>query len=247
MDWYVVIKTIKGRCYYYRQKTWREGARVRTHSEYIGLVANGYPDRVQSAEDRPSRQAPTKLTAESVATAAQVLTGKKADDWEHHWDARRHGETLVRRDKRIDATLKKLNIGWTHGTNGAYFSPQTGKVNIPPLRCFVDKRGQSATSAYYIVVFHEVVHWTMLHTKREVDSSWLADYAREELVAELGAVLLMRHFDMDIGNEARHALYFQTWLDRAGYGPTRDQALEYAKVEAERAVRFILECGIIAK
>ena len=36
MDWYIVIKTIKGRRYRYRQKTWREGKRVRTRSEYIG-------------------------------------------------------------------------------------------------------------------------------------------------------------------------------------------------------------------
>jgi ADP-Ribosyltransferase in polyvalent proteins len=36
MEWYVVTKRIKGRAYYYRQKTWREGKRVRTRSEYIG-------------------------------------------------------------------------------------------------------------------------------------------------------------------------------------------------------------------
>ena len=35
MDWYVVIKPINGRRYYYRQKTWREGKRVRTLSQYI--------------------------------------------------------------------------------------------------------------------------------------------------------------------------------------------------------------------
>ena len=35
MDWYIVIKTIKGRRYRYRQKTWRHGARVRCQSEYI--------------------------------------------------------------------------------------------------------------------------------------------------------------------------------------------------------------------
>jgi len=35
MDWYIVIKTIKGRRYRYRQKTWREGGCVRTRSEYV--------------------------------------------------------------------------------------------------------------------------------------------------------------------------------------------------------------------
>ena len=35
MDWYSVIKTIKGHRYRYRQQTWRHGARVRTRSEYL--------------------------------------------------------------------------------------------------------------------------------------------------------------------------------------------------------------------
>ncbi len=36
MEWYVVVKTINGKRYRYRQKTWREGKRVRTRSEYLG-------------------------------------------------------------------------------------------------------------------------------------------------------------------------------------------------------------------
>jgi hypothetical protein len=50
MDWYIVIKTIKGRRYRYRQKTWREGRHVRTRSEYLGPAGdaeirfNGFRD-----------------------------------------------------------------------------------------------------------------------------------------------------------------------------------------------------------
>jgi hypothetical protein len=50
MDWYIVIKTIKGRRYRYRQKTWREGGRVRTRSEYIGPV-NGSDKRFNGFRD----------------------------------------------------------------------------------------------------------------------------------------------------------------------------------------------------
>jgi hypothetical protein len=35
MDWYIVIKTIRGHRYRYRQQTWRTGKRVRTRSEYL--------------------------------------------------------------------------------------------------------------------------------------------------------------------------------------------------------------------
>ncbi len=40
-DWYFVVKTIKGRRYRYRQRTWREGDRVRTQSQYLGPVDGG--------------------------------------------------------------------------------------------------------------------------------------------------------------------------------------------------------------
>src|SRR5438477_11523915 len=36
---YIVIKTIKGRQYQYRQRSYREGGRVRTESIYLGPVA----------------------------------------------------------------------------------------------------------------------------------------------------------------------------------------------------------------
>ena len=39
MSTYMVIKTINGRQYRYRQTTWRESGRMRTKNEYVGPVA----------------------------------------------------------------------------------------------------------------------------------------------------------------------------------------------------------------
>lgn len=39
MNWYRVTKTINGRQYLYEQRTWREGAKVRTQSRSLGPVA----------------------------------------------------------------------------------------------------------------------------------------------------------------------------------------------------------------
>jgi hypothetical protein len=41
MEWYRVIKTIKGRRYHYDQKTYRENGRVRTLNRYIGPCSAG--------------------------------------------------------------------------------------------------------------------------------------------------------------------------------------------------------------
>ena len=52
----------------------------------------------------------------------------------------------------------------------------------------------------------------------------------------------MRHFEIFPLHPEMHATHFQGWLERVG---DRDCALAHAKTEAERAVRYILERGII--
>jgi len=242
MDWYIVIKAIKGRRYYYRQKTWREGKHVRTLSQYIGPASDDQTRPTQRKE-RTEETRELSVSKKLVVQSVDILMGPKATDWEHHWEADRRGPIEVKRVAAVEKIIRNLGVKWTHNTQGAYFRPRTSEVNIPPLRCFTEKNGQSATSAYYIVLFHELSHWTKLHIHRE-DGSNRSLYAREELVAELGAVILMRHFGMEIGNAGRHARYFQTWLERTeSQHFTKDAALSYAKVEAERAVRLILERG----
>jgi antirestriction protein ArdC len=247
MDWYIVIKTIKSRRYYYRQKTWRENGRVRTLSQYIGPVDGVAPAMTPSPAEPDVPVSTQTLSAPKFDQAHfdkafQLVMGEQSKDWEHHWTAGRRGKSLVSKVKRIEATLAALGISWTHDTSGAYFRPTTGEVNIPPNRCFVDKNGQTATQAYYVVVFHEVVHWTKTHLSRPAGSSMFdrMEYAREELVAELGAVALMQHFGLELGAPARHAKYFQVWLSRAGDDKA---ALVHAKKHAAGAVRYILEHG----
>lgn len=245
MDWYIVIKTINGHRYYYRQKTWREGGQVRTRSEYIG-PAGSEELGPSAAPDRTPPETPAfspELTVGTEREAFKSVSGPVATSWDHAWSASRRGSSLVRRDGRVDRLLESLNVKWMHGTDGAFYRPATDEINIPPVRCFLDKGGQSATSAYYIVVFHELVHWTKAKGRSfRPGSASRMEYAKEELVAELGAVMLMKHLRIDVGNEGRHALYFQSWLRRAG---DEEKALAHAKREAARAVKFILERGIM--
>lgn len=245
MDWYVVVKTINGRRYFYMQKTWRVGARVRTINKYLGPAGGavaGAPIQLPlpltttvlaRVEDSKPRSIFDRKKADR---AFELMKGTKATGWRHHWNAHRQGPVLVKRHRKIDQLLKKHGIRWTHNTTGCFFAPGRDVVNIPPLRCFDDVDGQSATSAYYVVVLHEVVHWTKKRVGRQAGMGGM-EYAREELVAELGAVMLLEHFGLEIGCPGRHALYFQTWLGRAG---DQKSALAHARKEAERAVKWIL-------
>lgn len=241
MDWYIVVKTINGRRYLYRQKTWREGKHVRTRSEYIGpagagSVVSNHPD-TSGAE---TLSIPFKRPINVDAGMAVVL-GKPAIEPVIPWKSSRRGDILVELNPQVEEVLKNLDVKWTRQQKGAWYNPNTDVVNIPPLRCFEDRPNETATQAYYSVVFHELVHWTLDFYRTDRDHY---EYAREELVAELGAMLLMQHFGIEIGDESRHARYFQGWHKRCR---SWDSALDQAKKDAAEAVRFIVERGIISK
>ena len=242
MEWYVVIKTINGHRYRYRQKTWREGDRVRTRSEYIGPADGPTSARPTPVAAKIVPTIPAPSMGETVGASLNALLGRQSKDWDHAWSARRRGPSLVKRNAKVDKTLRALQILYTHSISGAYYSPLEDVVNIPPTRCFFDTEKQTAAQAFYVVLFHELVHWTGRGKRldRLASGGRGEAYAREELVAELGAVTLMKHFGLDVGDAGRHARYFQSWLERAG---NRERALEHAAREAERSVRYILERG----
>lgn len=70
--------------------------------------------------------------------------------------------------------------------------------------------------AYYATLAHELTHWTK-HPKR-LDrefgrKKWGDDgYAREELVAELGAAFLCADLGLTPEAGTDHAAYIQSWL-----------------------------------
>jgi len=78
MKWYMVTKTIGGRPYLYRQRTYREGGKVRTQSQYVGAASeNARSDNARSgtvdSETGPVSTIATQAAPEAVfATLPQT-------------------------------------------------------------------------------------------------------------------------------------------------------------------------------
>src|SRR4051794_23926781 len=85
MDWYRVVKTIKGHRYIYEQRTWREGKHVRTESRYIGpaeAISRGTTTTDISEELEPLAAEAGKYKSAEEFVKAQgtpVYHGTKAD------------------------------------------------------------------------------------------------------------------------------------------------------------------------
>ena len=65
---------------------------------------------------------------------------------------------------------------------------------------------------YHATVFHELIHWT--GSKKRLDRNMSIDkksYAFEELIAEMGSVMLKATFKVN-GSYSNHASYISGWL-----------------------------------
>lgn len=125
----------------------------------------------------------------------------------------------------------------------AFYRPSTDSVTMPPRSAF------ERTEGYYSTLFHELTHATG-HAKRLARPGFDKNhaspfgsepYAREELVAELGAAFLCGEagLEPDISNSAA---YIDHWRQQL----SRDSRLVItAAQQAQRAADFIL--GRIAR
>ncbi len=139
--------------------------------------------------------------------------------------------------QRIDAAdLFFANTGAEirHGGNQAYYAGVTDHVQMPPFESFRDAEAYCATLA------HELTHWTKHPARldRDFGRKRFGDdgYAREELVAEIGAAFLC--CDLGITPEPRedHASYLAHWLEVL---KEDKRAIFQAAAHAQKAVEHL--------
>ena len=121
-----------------------------------------------------------------------------------------------------------------HGGDQAYYALHPDYVQMPPFECFADPE------AYYATLAHECTHWTRHPTRLDRDfgrKRWGDDgYAREELVAELGAAFLCADLCLELTPRPDHASYIANWLEVL----TDDRRVIFtAAAHAQRAVDFL--------
>lgn len=115
----------------------------------------------------------------------------------------------------LERFAASTGIETRHGGNAAYYSPVGHYVQIPLMEQFKATKYSSATVNYYCTRFHEYMHATSHPTilnrqlgKRFGDKQ----YAREELIAELGASFLCAALNVTLEPRADHAQYLNSWI-----------------------------------
>ena len=140
----------------------------------------------------------------------------------------------VQRITRADDFFANTGADIRHGGNQAYYAAGADHVQMPPFVSFKDAESYCSTLA------HEMTHWTKHPARldRDFGRSKFGDegYAREELVAEIGAAFLC--CDLGITPEPRddHAAYLDHWLKVL---KADKRAIFQAASHAQRAVDFL--------
>ena len=153
---------------------------------------------------------------------------------EHYYAKPEPKFTAVQRIDHAEAFFAATHADIRYRGGRAYYAQEGDYIELPPIESFRD------AESFYATLAHESTHWTKHPSRIERDfgrKSWGDEgYAREELVAELGAAFLCA--DLELAPEVRddHASYVATWLQVL---QNDNRAIFQASAHAQRAVDYL--------
>lgn len=133
-----------------------------------------------------------------------------------------------------DAYFQSAGVDLRHGGDRAFYAPAADYVRLPPFAAFRD------AESYYATLAHEATHWTGHQSRlaRDMSGKFGEDeaYAREELVAEIGAAFLCADLRLALEPREDHAAYLDAWLRIL---KEDKRAVFKAAAAAQKAVDFL--------
>ena len=142
----------------------------------------------------------------------------------------------------IDQFVKSTKVDLRHKEQGRCFYNQTGDyINMTSKINFKDTKEADATMHYYSTLFHELTHSTGHESrtgriKKNNDKFGVRnEYAFEELVAEIGSILLGHQFNIEKTVRDNHSKYLNSWIKAL---KTDYTLIADASAQAQKAVDF---------
>jgi antirestriction protein ArdC len=142
---------------------------------------------------------------------------------------------------RADNFIAAIGAAIVHRSTRACYIPSRDIIEMPPYRQFIDTPTSSAAEAYYATLLHEIIHFTSAKDRCDRDlSKRFGDnaYAREELVAEIGAAFLCADLAITLEPRPDHAAYIASWL---AVLKSDKRAIFTAAALAQKAVDWLID------
>lgn len=120
-------------------------------------------------------------------------------------------EELAKNNDKIETVIRNSSAPILYdGGNNAYYSPASDDIHLPEIKRFRTKQD------YYATAIHEIAHSTGHESRlnRNLSGGFgSADYAREELRAEISSLFVQSELGIEIKGKAleNHAAYVNAW------------------------------------
>lgn len=190
-----------------------------------GQAPEGSPDRETGNGDYrgPLRRVFTVFNAKQIDGISAYIPKERAD-----WEIAETGESILRNSGAKIA----------HDQNDrAFYSRSADRIHLPPDAAF------KTAADYYGTALHELAHWSG-HPERlnrqTLNESYRfgdANYAKEELRAELASVFLAAERGIP-HNPEQHAAYVGSWIK--ALSEDKNEIFRAAK-DAHRAADYLLD------
>lgn len=133
--------------------------------------------------------------------------------------------------------LGNIDCPITHGGNTASYSPSADRISMPAKLAF------DRSESYYCTLFHECVHATGHKSRldRNLTGRFGDDaYAKEELIAEIGAAFVCSKAGIDNTKTLQSAAYLKSWA--MNFSSKKEEiikAIVSASSKAQKAADYI--------
>jgi len=153
---------------------------------------------------------------------------------EHYYSKPEPKYSAIERIDRAELFFAATRAEIRYGGGRAFYAQEADYIQMPPVESFQD------AESFYATLAHECCHWTKHPSRVERDLGrkvWGDEgYAREELVAELGAAFLCADLELTPQVREDHASYIATWLRVLS---NDHRAIFQAAAHAQRAVDYL--------
>lgn len=118
-------------------------------------------------------------------------------------------------DAKVDKFINNLGVAINYGGDRAFYSPTGDAIGMPDREAFMATPTSTATESFYSTLLHEATHATGHESRCKrplMNVRGGEEYAKEELIAEMGAAILCNMFGISDSPRADHAQYIKNWL-----------------------------------
>lgn len=138
-----------------------------------------------------------------------VFNGDQVEDFVSDIILNDHSVELTEsKSKSVDLFVANTEAKIFHDESQAFYSPIRDYIGMP------NKTDFDTDVDYYSTLLHELTHWTGHKSRcnRDLQGDSIKDYAKEELVAEVGSAFLCRILGVEKTVRKNHAKYLNSWI-----------------------------------